>query len=78
MDFHPDKLPPWEERTPLLIVPAQENPCAAICDIGDRFSSGARWSRDYLLLESDDEWRFYVARFPRTRAPANVSGESAL
>jgi len=69
MDFHPDKLPAWEERTPLLIVPTRKNPCAAICDVGGRLSSGSKWSADYLLLGSDDEWRFYVAKLPHSRSP---------
>jgi MFS family permease len=79
MDFYPDKLPGWEERTPVLILPAPGNPCIALCDISDPASPASRRKLDYLFLGQASGWRFYLARRPQspTKQPVATSLWSA-
>jgi hypothetical protein len=61
VDFHPDKVPAWEQRDVLLIVPAPGNPVLPWHDTpAVRGDGQAGFPGRVLLLERTERWLFYL------------------
>ncbi|MFZ4397138.1 MAG: hypothetical protein ACOYOU_16105 [Kiritimatiellia bacterium] len=60
IDFHPAKLPAWDSRPLVLVVPAPGNPLARLCDQQPE-NPGLRPGRvSYLRLAQTPDWRFFL------------------
>jgi hypothetical protein len=60
MDFHHDKLPEWEHRRLLLIVPGEGNPFRAWSDLPIEPGCDDERLRGCLLLAKKEKWLFYL------------------
>ncbi|MHC4874742.1 MAG: hypothetical protein ACYTFY_23065 [Planctomycetota bacterium] len=59
VDFSPARIPDWEKRSLLLIVPATKNPFAFLSDINTTEGNGPDFPNT-LLLAKDRNWYFYL------------------
>jgi hypothetical protein len=57
LDFHPAKLPVWETRSLVLVVPAPTHPLARFSDLRPDHPPG---SARYLRLAQTPDWIFYL------------------
>jgi len=55
LDFHPDRLPDWERRPFLLVVPRPGNPLYHLADLADP----GQTMPSCLFLAEDPRWRYY-------------------
>jgi hypothetical protein len=60
IDFHPAKLPPWESRPLVLVVPAPGNPLARLGDLRPDDPARQPTAGAYLRLAQTPEWIFYL------------------
>ena len=68
IDFHPARLPAWEKRDPLLIIPGTANPLRGYSDL-DPEMAGDGHLKGTLALRLTPSWEFYLLR-------RDTSGES--
>ncbi len=61
-DVHPDKLPAWEPRDFVLVVPSAANPLRAWDDAGAGRAGGVLFPGASLLLDQSPLWRVYLVR----------------
>ena len=61
LDFHPDKLPAWEERDIVLVVPSGNNPLAALSDLAVACPEGT-FLEGALLLRETPDWQLWLVR----------------
>ncbi len=59
IDFHPDKLPPSDNRDLVLVVPTRSNPLAAFSDWRPYAPLARQRTPPYLLLGQSRDWAFY-------------------
>ncbi len=64
VDFHAERLPTWERRDALLILPTPANPLHALSDLDPRMLDGRGAMRHALRLEQTPWWAFYQVSRP--------------
>ena len=60
MDFHRDKIPSWDKRELLLVVPKDNNPLVSLCDIAPTLRRNPAAFSGYLLLTESPHWEYYL------------------
>lgn len=83
IDFHPDKMPSWERREVILVVPKRSNPLAPLCDLGPVVHGNPTAVSRYLLLSDSPNWEYYLAvraepPGERTAAAGAAEGSAAV
>ncbi len=60
IDFHRDKVPSWERRELVLVVPTEANPLVGLSDIAAVLHRDPAALSGYLLLSESPFWEFYL------------------
>ena len=70
IDFHRDKVPLWERRELLLVMPKPGNPLVSLCDIAAVLRRRPAALAGYVLLREGRYWDFYlIVKKRRSGAP---------
>lgn len=60
VDFHPARIPDWERRHILLVVPSRANPLHTLSDLDPRMTTRGEVLAGSLLLSETADWQFYL------------------
>jgi hypothetical protein len=77
IDFHPDRIPGWERRDVLLVVPSETNPLSALSDLDPRMRTRTDSLAGALLLSESANWKFYLVDRRKEQPPTPSSLRAA-